>query len=272
VPESLLSTRRLTIAGRSRDLPRFQGLAPFTVARRCSNSASDADALLLVPGDGQVDAEVDIENRHTLRLSPTMTVAQALLIPPLAAVLALWETLQLELGDVAVITAGSVLSPLAAEVALWRGACPVVTLGPAAVSDGAAATAIDWSDPEEASRHLLAAVGDRPGFAALELSGRAEMIDLLFESIPRWGRLLLAGSAGQPITVDFYKNIHRKGVTVNTAVLEPAALFDAKGGAAARAQVTHATAILEIDSRLRRCVSLLGAEHRQFAPVQPLRD
>jgi NADPH:quinone reductase-like Zn-dependent oxidoreductase len=237
----------------------LQQLEPFAVARRFSDAAPGADALLLFAGDSAVDAEVDADAVDAVLLPPGVTVAQALLVPPLAAALALWDTLQLELGDVAVITSGSVLSPLAAEVALWRGGCPVVTLGPASVSDNPSTTHIDWSDPEEAGRQLLAAMGERPGFAALELSGRADMMDLLFESIPRWGRLLLAGSAGQPITVDFYKNIHRKGVTVNTAVLEPAALFNPAAGAAARAQVTHAIRILQNAVKLQRCQVLLAA-------------
>lgn len=258
MPESVLTTRRLKIAARSRDLPLFQHLQPFSVASRFGDTASGADALLLFAGDGAVDAEVDVEAADAVLLPPGVTVAQALLVPSLTAVLALWETLQLELGDVAVITSGSVLSPLAAEVALWRGGCPVVTLGPASVTDNPATTHIDWSDPEEAGRQLLAAMGNRPGFAALELSGRADMMDLLFESIPRWGRLLLGGSAGQPITVDFYKNIHRKGVTVNTAVLEPGALFNPGAGAAARAQVTHAIRILQNRVKLGRCQSVLS--------------
>lgn len=263
--ESVLSTRRLKVAARSRDLPLLQLLQPYAVASRFSDDASDADALILFRGDMAVDAEIDREPDGAVRLPSGVTVAQALLVPPLAAVLALWETLQLELGDVAVITSGSVLSPLAAEVAWWRGGSPVVTLGPASVTDNPATAHIDWSDPEEAGRHLLTAMGSRPGFAALELSGRADMIDLLFESIPRWGRLLLAGSAGQPITVDFYKNIHRKGVTVNTAVLEPAALFESVAGAPARARVTHAVRILQNAVMLQRCQSLLS-ERFQPAP------
>jgi NADPH:quinone reductase-like Zn-dependent oxidoreductase len=269
VPESVLSTRRLRVAARSRDLPLFQQLQPFAVASRVSDTGPGDDALLLFAGDLAVDADVAADAADAVLLPPGVTLAQALLVPSLAAVLALWETLQLELGDVAVITSGSVLSPLAAEVALWRGGCPVVTLGPASVADNPATTHIDWSEPEEAGRQLLAAIGSRPGFAALELSGRADMMDLLFESIPRWGRLLLAGSAGQPITVDFYKNIHRKGVTVNTAVLEPAALFIPGAGAAARAQVTHAIRILQDADRLQRCQSLV-AEHRPSPPAPPL--
>src|SRR5687768_12342315 len=96
VPESVLSTRRLKIAATSRDLPLLQHLQPFAVARRFSDAAPGADSLLLLAGDRAVEADADVDPADAVLLPSGVTIDQALLVPPLAAVLALWDTLQLE--------------------------------------------------------------------------------------------------------------------------------------------------------------------------------
>ena len=60
----------------------------------------------------------------------------------------------------------------------------------------------------------------------MELSGRAEVLDILLEMMPRWSRLLLAGPAGQPVTIDFYKNVHRKGAVIAAMDVEAGSIFD----------------------------------------------
>jgi hypothetical protein len=193
-----------------------------------------------------------------LAVAAALEVTRALALPPLAAALSMWESLRLELGDAAVFTAGGALSTLAGQVALWRGGCPVLELGPAGAGATPGITHVDWTDPEEAARQLTGATGARPGFAAVELSGRAEVLDILLEMMPRWSRLLLAGPAGQPVTIDFYKNVHRKGAVIGAMDVEAGVVFDPVRGAAARALIPAATHILMNAHMAQTCLSLVG--------------
>jgi len=90
----------------------------------------------------------------------------------------------------------------------------------------------------------------------VDLSGRADVIDVLLEVIPRWGRLLLAGPAGTPVTIDYYRNVHRKGIVFATTVLEPSRVFDAHSDV--RSQVARACAILGNSRMAAQCSALLA--------------
>jgi hypothetical protein len=92
----------------------------------------------------------------------------------------------------------------------------------------------------------------------VELSGRAEVLDILLEVMPRWTRLLLAGPAGKPVTIDFYKNVHRKGAVIAATDIESASIFDAVRGASVRVQIQAATHTLQNARMAHTCLSLLG--------------
>ena len=246
------ATLELRVAARSRD---YEGLGdgqPFVVGHSLTGG------LMLAAVDAAQGAVVQIAETKCLAVAASLEVTRALALPPLAAALSMWESLRLELGDAAVFTSGGALSTLAGQVALWRGGCPVVELGPAGAGATPDITRIDWTDPEEAARQLTGATGARPGFAAVELSGRAEVLDILLETMPRWSRLLLAGPAGQPVTIDFYKNVHRKGAVIAAMDVEAGAVFDPIQGAAARAQIPAATQTLMNARMAQTCLSLLG--------------
>jgi threonine dehydrogenase-like Zn-dependent dehydrogenase len=264
VSNRLAPTLELRVAARSGDCDGFSVCKPYVVghpvASESSSGGPGAGGLLLAPLDAAPGSLVKVSELSCLRITGSLDATRALAVPPLAVALSMWESLHLELGDAAVVTSGSPLSALAAQVALWRGGCPVVDLGPADSKSVTDVPRIDWSDPEEAARQLTEATARRPGFAAVELSGRAEVLDILLEVMPRWTRLLLAGAAGKPVTIDFYKNVHRKGAVIAATDVEPASIFDVVHGAAVRDQIAAATAALQNTRMASRCLSLLGLQ------------
>jgi threonine dehydrogenase-like Zn-dependent dehydrogenase len=204
---------------------------------------------------------VKVSGADVMAFARRLDPSSAILVPPVATALALWDTMHLELGEAAVWTGGSPLSGLVGQVALWRGACPAVELGPLE-SSGAAegrpgVDSIDWTDAETASTKLASLAADKPGFAAIDLSGRAEVIDSLLEAIPRWGRLMLAGPPGSTVTIDFYKNVHRKGIIISSTVLEPTAILD-PSRREITAQLGRATEVLNNPAMAQQCRRLLG--------------
>ena len=144
-------------------------------------------------------------------------------VPPLAAAVGAWQELGLELGETAVVSGEGLLADLFCLAALWSGACPVIRLGSRNDSiPGTRCWTVPSDDPEPALEQLASQLADAPAVAAVELTGTAVAADILFETIPVYSRLLLGGSGGEPLTIDYYNNIHRKGITVLARNIDPA--------------------------------------------------
>lgn len=146
-----------------------------------------------------------------LPLPEDLAIEDALLIPLTAKALRVWRRLQLEMGEAAVYTDGGILAEFVGVIAQWHGAMPVIRLT-ATSTDGDATVRID--DPSGAVARVRSLIGSAPAAAAVDLSGQGKIIEILLESLPRWGRLMLAGACWEPFTTEFYTDIHRKGVTV----------------------------------------------------------
>jgi hypothetical protein len=131
---------------------------------------------------------------------------------PLSAVLAMWDRLDLEIGDTAVVTDGHRWSRLAALVAVWYGALPVLLLTRTPVDVIPGVTNVTRTGTDEDTRGLATVLRDRPGVAAAELTGEPGTVDVILEAMPSAARVLLAGEAGDRLTIDFYSNVHLKGV------------------------------------------------------------
>jgi hypothetical protein len=262
---------RIRIETTSMNVAALAGSAPFSAGRvavRGGTLGQQAEsATVLVRGTHVVDSEIRVRASECLQLDAPLDPASALMVLPLASALASWETLRLELGDAAIWTDGQPLSGLVGQVAIWRGACPGVALGTSAGGDQdpEGVERIDAGDQDAAVAKLSEIVARRPGFAAVDLSGRADMIDILLEVVPRWGRLLLAGPQGAPVTIDFYKNVHRKGIVLAATVLDPAGLIGSKPGRGAADQIAKAAAILGNARMADRCRHLLGASEAPHA-------
>jgi hypothetical protein len=144
------------------------------------------------------------------------------IVSGVAASIAVWRRLQLELGDAAVVTGGHSLSHLIALTARWMGAVPVVMLRAPNLPVIPDIRVIDNDDSASALKELQAVLENRPGVAVAELSGRADCVDIVLEGIPAGTRLLFAGEARECLTIDFYVNVHRKGLLLHSAVLDQA--------------------------------------------------
>jgi hypothetical protein len=63
------------------------------------------------------------------------------------------------------------------------------------------------------------------GFAAVDASGKSEVIDFIFEMMPQWGRMAFCHPKTASLTLDYYNNIHRKGAWVLSSLLTSNLLF-----------------------------------------------
>ncbi len=152
--------------------------------------------------------------------SPVVDQHMSTLLQGVAASLRMWDRLHLSLGEAVVITAGHRWSNLAAVVATWYGAVPVIVHSndPRPLPPGV--TRLETPDPADRARALASQLKGLPVVVAADLSGRADAVDMLLEAIPPMSRLMLAGAAGEHLTIDYYVNVHRKGLHLLSCVFD----------------------------------------------------
>jgi hypothetical protein len=150
----------------------------------------------------------------------TVFADSASMTSAVSAVLWLWDSVGLEVGEVAVVTDGHPWSGLASLAATWYGALPVLYVSNTQAGVPPGVTLLRSMGSETEARDLVATVRRRPRVAAAELSGTAAMVDLLLEALPPQSRLMLAGRARERLTVDYYLNVHIKGIRVVSGILE----------------------------------------------------
>ena len=112
----------------------------------------------------------------------TPTVDDDTLVTAVWRALWIWDTLKLEMGEVALVTDPHPNARLIALAATWYGASPVLLRTTEA---GAVPHGVELLVPGRADevRLLAERLQVRPKVAAVDLSGRSETIDLLLESL-----------------------------------------------------------------------------------------
>ena len=137
-----------------------------------------------------------------------------------SAMLWLWDTLELELGDAAIVTDGHPWSRLAALAATAYGALPVLFINRERTETLPGVTSFQWTGTDDDAVRLADLLRERPAVAAAGLTGEAGIVDLLLEALPPASRLMLAGPPGGLLTIDYYLNVHIKGLRLYSGVLE----------------------------------------------------
>lgn len=187
----------------------------------------------------------------------------AVTVPFVAEVLRVWDALGLELGTAALITEAEPWAPLAALAAGWYGATPLI-VGSAGPPDSS--SQVGSADDERVIR-LRSALAEHPAVCALELTGRAAAVDLVLEAVPRFSRVVFAGAAAEPLTIDFYANVHRKGVLLASTVLSSSRALEAQQSGGTASTLARASRLLERPDRAAACRAALSP----FIDVRPSR-
>jgi len=196
------------------------------IRNRSSNKALEPNSLVIVKRVNANNQEFGVGQEDCVTVPDNIDASLAMLAPPLACALWAWDKLNLELGELAIYAGTGPISEIVGRVALWRGGCPVIRLG---VNDetvsGIQNEALNRENPEETIESLKQRIDGKPGFAAIDLTGEPDIIDLLLEIMPQWGRLLLASNESGLVTLDYYNNIHRKGAYVFADILDCSIIF-----------------------------------------------
>ena len=101
-------------------------------------------------------------------------------------------------------------------------------------------------------------LGGCSGVAALELSGRADVVDSMLEAIPRFTRLGMFGAKRESLTIDYYVNVHRKGLEMVSGVLDPFAALTRQSERALE-DIARASRLLHVSARADECRVAMAA-------------
>jgi hypothetical protein len=172
----------------------------------------------------------------------------ALLLPFVFEALRVWDLLQLEIGAASVVTPGPAWAPLFELTAAWYGGIPVPV--------GRGEAKAEPFDSEAVGRFSRTLAG-YPAVCAVELTGRSEMVDALLEAVPPSSRVMFAGPRGDRFTIDYYVNVHKKGLHLASTVLSPARLFDPRQRD--RVLTGRAVRLLASTARAQACHAAIAA-------------
>jgi hypothetical protein len=216
------------------------------------------DSAVLTVYEGRAGAALEEGSIVPANSADTIAIP-ATLVPHLQAVLAtvaglsIVDALTVELGDRCVVSGTTGLARLTALVAGWAGAWPIMLTPGSAPPPPAGVEHVLVDDLEAALATLSARLQESPSVVAIELTGLAAMVDLLLQSAPMFARLLFAGDARQPLTIDFYTNVHRKGLLLQSMAIDlPDFVASPRDGEGSR-RLTRALGLLSRPDRLAAC-------------------
>lgn len=148
----------------------------------------------------------------------------ALQLPTVYWALGSFQQIGFELGEVLIVIGDHPFKGIFSLMAKWHGALQVIDFHNT-LYNSKDDNHISFEGPSISEIvNKFKAIGINTVF--LDFSGKPDLIELLFSQIPQWGRCILAGHYSQPITIDYYNDIHRKGVNVFSIDFDFSQLFN----------------------------------------------
>lgn len=173
----------------------------------------------------------------------------------LALALWTWEAAGLEPGETAIFTSGTALDPWLAVAAGWISLRDPLRLDLAdePAQPDAGVRCLRITEPQAAVGWLQRELQGAPGVAAAILTPEAIAADVLLEALPMWSRIVIGMTGSRPATVDFYNNVHRKGVQIASVPADPREMADSLWRDRAAASLAQARRILDCQRLAAQC-------------------
>jgi threonine dehydrogenase-like Zn-dependent dehydrogenase len=159
-----------------------------------------------------------VDKDHCIPIPKKLDKKFAVLIPTIAKELKILETVNLEIGELVIVTGEGIIPKLFSLCALWHGARYVIQF-----TDEKKCLAeiqnikINQIANVDKRREIAGKIATTPGFVAIDTIGKTDIIDHLLELLPVWGRLILMGDTEPELTIDYYNNVHRKAAHIITS-------------------------------------------------------
>lgn len=140
----------------------------------------------------------------------------AAILPPLCFALTTAERVGFEIGETAVVLGDGICADFLCLALKWSGASPCIRITGRTRDKipGVQSFPADPGPLMDGLPALKATFHRRPGLALFDADGSPETLELLLEHLPPWARVVLAGNAERKMNLDYYNDIHRKGVSL----------------------------------------------------------
>ena len=167
-------------------------------------------------------------------LPPSVDFPEAALVHIATFPLAAIRKCRTEIGESAIVMGLGVLGLVGIELLHAAGAAPIIAVDPVrekrelALSLGAD-YALDPFAPDFAERAKELTGGGAQ--VALEITGRGEGLDMVLDCMRDFGRVALLGcTRSSDFTIDYYRKVHRPGITLVGAHTRARPKVDSSGG------------------------------------------
>lgn len=139
----------------------------------------------------------------------------AFALPPLAFALMAADLAGFEIGETAVVFGEGSPADIFCLTLKWCGALPCIRLGaPGNRIPGIESYPCDAVSLSNSIPVLKETFGKRPGLAVFDAGDDPDPLEFLFEHLPPWSRIVLAGNHRRGLNLDYYNDIHKKGVSL----------------------------------------------------------
>jgi hypothetical protein len=186
---------------------------------------------------------------------------ESLAIPLVATILRLSEEAHIELGDTLVICSDCSLGRLMGEMGKWW-APDRVNLGSEASPEPPTpyfSHQFRVSD-ENVQDQLGQLLSESKNVTFVDFSGSPDVWNVMLQAAPYWSRIVASALAEIPMTIDFYNNIHRKGVTIYGLPMTAQHLFLRSRAVYEERHLRKAETILSIPDDASRILASLESQ------------
>jgi L-iditol 2-dehydrogenase len=141
---------------------------------------------------------------------------------------------RIEMGDKVMVLGMGLIGQLAIQLARINGSLPAIGADLAEnrlqLAKECGADALIHSSEDDWKEQLLKETDGKGPSVVIESTGFPEAISTALEAVGRFGRVVLLGSTRGDGTVDFYRDVHKKGVTVIGAHIHANAQLESRPG------------------------------------------
>lgn len=181
------------------------------------------------------------------------------LAPLLAAALQMADDSNLELGTTIVVCGDCTVSRLMGEIAKWW------------TPERINIRANEDNDSVEPFSHVLhiadehvqdsltSMLSGAQSVSFVDFSGNPDAWNVMLESAPYWSRFVANARCQQPMTIDFYNDVHRKGATIVGRQMTCEKIYGPSSDLYAKEHLRRAVQILMNDSDSYRIASSIRA-------------
>lgn len=208
----------LTLENTDHNYPRVLGYSAAGVVTKVGEGVTDFQAGDRVAGIMPHTNVHNAESKNLVHIPESISFEQAAFVRIGVISMQAVRKARLELGEGALILGLGLIGQMAAQIAKASGASPVIGLdlveGKRALAKRLACTQAFDSGDEELEEKLRAQNGGKLPQVVVESTGFPQPIEQAVCLTEKYGRVIILGSTRGSTEINFYRDVHKKGIQI----------------------------------------------------------